>query len=178
MSTSSWSQVLNAPQKGPWLPSHTRHPGCRTSESGGVRGRRVRGIVPCPEQPPPPSGFSIPARAGPRQGASALCLPPAFSHVSAEAPRAAPEATPTPFLAAPRAQPVAQARQCGDRGFVLSRGDSGAERESPAPRVAAAGLGPRSRQSDLRRAPRRAEQPKGLWGRGGCGGRGSVCLEL
>ncbi|XDB59786.1 hypothetical protein AB1E18_013172 [Capra hircus] len=51
---------------------------------------------------------------------------------------------PTPFLAAPPAQPVAQARQCGDRGFVLSCVDSGAERESPAPRVAAACLGHRT----------------------------------
>lgn len=92
--------------------------GCRTREGGDVRGRRVRGIVPCPAQPPPPSGFSIPARAGPRQGASALCLPPAFSHVSAEAPRAAPEVPPP--LSWPRPPPSQWRRPASAATAALS----------------------------------------------------------
>ena len=60
----------------------------------------------------------MPARAGPRE-ASALCLPPGSRRDSAEALRAAPGAPPP--LAAPPAQRVAQARQCGDRRFVLTR---------------------------------------------------------
>ncbi|XDA83142.1 hypothetical protein R6Z07F_013036 [Ovis aries] len=66
---------------------------------------------------------------------------------------------PTPFLAAPPAQPVAQARQCGDRGFVLSCVDSGAEGESPAPRVAAACLG--HRQKLTKAAPIPGTGPQG-----------------
>lgn len=67
LSTSLWSHVLNAPQKGQWLPSHTWRLlaglAVGVGELGGVRGRRVRGIEPCPDLttflpwdslPPPP----------------------------------------------------------------------------------------------------------------------------
>lgn len=127
----------NAAQKGPWLPSHTRHPGCWTGEGGGVQGRRVWGIVPCPAQPPPPLGFSIPTRAGPR-GASALCLPPGFWHVSAEAPRAAPEASPTPHSPGRAPRPASGAGPPVRRPRLCPLADAGAKRESPAPGAAAA----------------------------------------
>lgn len=42
LSTSSWSQVLNTPQKGTWLPLHTLNLGC-----GGCAGKKGVGLVPC-----------------------------------------------------------------------------------------------------------------------------------
>lgn len=122
LSTSLWSQVLNAPQKGSWLPSHTWHLGARLV--AGVWGK-VGGAGKSAGQSALPGlsrllSWDFPSLlAQAHEERARFVSQPGIWHVSVEAPRAAPEAP--PLLAAPPAQPLAQARQCGHRLFVLPR---------------------------------------------------------
>lgn len=161
---------LECPPEGPLVTIAHKASACWGGSGGGVWGvrrRRVRGTEPRPDlaaflsrdSPPPHPDlaasslgiFHLRSR-GPR-GARALCLRPGIGHVSAEAPRAAPEAP--LLLAAPPAQPLAQAHQCGDSRFVLPRMPG--ESESPTPRTAAVWPGRRSGRPNLGCTLRRVE---------------------
>lgn len=118
------------------------------------------GTGPSTAQPPPPSGFSIPARAGPR-GASALCLSlssPLLARFRGSYPC---RARSPPSSAAPLAQ-SSPARLPVLRPPLCPPVDSWAERESQAPESSHCTPGP-----DLERARHAAEHPFRIRERGG-----------
>lgn len=120
---------------------------------------------PSTAQPPPPSGFSIPARAGPR-GASALCL--SLSLLLARFRGSYPcRARSPPSSAAPLAQP-SHARLSVPRSPPLCPpANAWAERESRAPESSLCTPGTRSPRPDLGRARDAAEHPSRIRERGG-----------
>lgn len=123
------------------------------------------GTGPSTAQPPPPSGFSIPARAGPR-GASALCLSlssPLLARFRGSYPC---RARSPPFSAAPLAQ-SSPARLPVPRPPLCPPVDAWAERESRAPESSRCKPGTRSWRPDQERARHAAEHPSRIRERGG-----------
>lgn len=180
LSTSWWSQVLNAPQKGPWLPSHTWHLGAGLAAGvcmwgGWCAGKKSAGHSALPGLSRLLSWDFPSPLAQAREERSERALSPArhLARLRRSSPRLA-RSPPSPGRA-PR--PAFGAGPPVRRPPLCPPADARAESESPAPEVAAVCRGPRSRRPDLGRTPRRGEQTKGSVSAGGVCPESSGCLR-